>query len=78
LSPEIWRKWAAVIVAVQKDMGGDDGKVHEYILGDAVRKASREAADTVQRLIRLERRRSRRQQQAKTMRDCKSGPVFFP
>jgi hypothetical protein len=53
-----------VIVAVQKDTGGDDDKVHEHILGEAVRKAPGEAADTVQRLIRLERRRSRRQQQA--------------
>jgi len=64
LSSAIWRKWAAVIVAVQKDTGGDDGKIHEHILGDAARRAPREAADTVQQLIRHERRQIRKQANA--------------
>ena len=55
----MWVKWAPVVVAVPKEAGTVDGKFDEVIASDACAKAPTAFARTVQRLIRIERRRSR-------------------
>jgi hypothetical protein len=61
LDPEVWAKWAPVIVAVPKETGTESGEFDALIAADACDKAPTEFARTVQWLIRAERRRARAQ-----------------
>jgi hypothetical protein len=61
LDPEIWAKWAPVVVAVPKETGTESGEFDALITADACDKAPTEFARTVQWLIRAERRRARAQ-----------------
>jgi hypothetical protein len=63
LDPAIWKKWAPVVVAVQKETGTEEARRHEAITADALRSAPHEVARTIQQLIRVERRRSHRNSQ---------------
>jgi hypothetical protein len=59
----VWRKWASVVVAVPKETGTEEARLHEAIEADALVNAPHEVARTIQQLIRVERRRSRRNPQ---------------
>jgi hypothetical protein len=61
LSVTIWAKWAPVVVAMPRETGTEEGQFYDSIASDAVTNAPDEFARTVQRLIRIERRRSRAQ-----------------
>jgi hypothetical protein len=63
LDATIWQKWASVVVAVQKETGTEEASLHEAITADALVHAPQEVAYTIQQLIRVERRRSRRNPQ---------------
>src|SRR5262249_24424413 len=58
LDPEMWAKWAPVVVVVPKETGTESGEFDALIAADASDKAPTEFARTVQWLIRAERRRS--------------------
>jgi hypothetical protein len=63
LDTAVWEKWAAVIIAVPKETGTEEARFHEAVTADALVSAPHEVARTIQQLIRVERRRSRRNPQ---------------
>ena len=63
----VWKKWTPVVVAVPKESGSEEAQFHDTIASDAVTNAPEEFAQTVQQLIRLERRRSRTQSNQTTI-----------
>ena len=60
LDVSMWHKWAPVVIAIPKETGTEEAKCYEVITADAIRKAPVEVAQTIQHLIRAERRRNRR------------------
>ena len=71
LSPEVyrnldaglWRKWAAVAVAVPQATGTEASKLHDAITADAVAAAPAEIAATVLALVRSEKQRQAQAEQ---------------
>jgi hypothetical protein len=52
LTPELWRKWAPLTVAVPQETGTDESTFHEAITADASAMAASEIAEAVRTIIR--------------------------
>ena len=55
LGPNLWRKWAPVVAAVDRLTGAEEAELHDSIAAEACSAAPAEFAETVQGLIRAER-----------------------
>jgi hypothetical protein len=56
LDPALWRKWAAVVVAIPQETGTEESKLHDEITADATDKAADVVATTFLTLVRSEKR----------------------
>ena len=55
LGPDLWKKWAPVVAAVDRLTGADEARLHDDIAAEASAAAPAEFAETVRMLIRAER-----------------------
>jgi hypothetical protein len=53
--PDLWRKWAPLIAAVDRLTGAEEADLHDSIASEALSAAPTEFAETVQKLIQAER-----------------------
>ena len=68
--PELWKKWAPVIVAIDRLTGAEEAELHDSIAAEACNAASAEFAETVQKPVRAER--------AKAPKDPDAGQHLTP
>ena len=55
LDASSWRRWTPVVVAIDRETGSDEAKIHDVICADASAHAPEAFANTVKRLIRIQR-----------------------
>jgi hypothetical protein len=73
LDAALWRKWAALAIAVPQETGTEASRLHDEMTADATVAAPAEIADSVLRLIRAEKER----QQAAEQPTAQNMPSFL-